>query len=597
MGKTLLGNMINDSVYNARMMYNDAKLAFSQHMSNQAQITGNTTWRNPNAPSYTYRNAYGDIGPLAEFNDTHKGEKYRFWETDKKMHAYKQEYNNFENEAIKNGYTVYTKDGNELFQFNKNNRNRSQEATIGFDKDLLEIRDKSGNVIDCPHAPEESYNPAYRMYDQKRAMARIANDIFYKNTPNLNGSKNMHVYYKNGLEMMEYGIDPKIEALNKYGLDLDSKFDRSNTSYQSILERKQPFVNNPAYDNAIDGDYRELSSKSDKDIVDMVNDINRYSIGTSEQNRDIPRIENKNVDLPQTRQEIMAEALYWIASAIQNPQATLSKFMDKYGDHIKSISDKQNEDSKSMNEFMNDENSSSFVKGINHEVNDISSGQKKDYKSINAYFEDQNEHIRNYNDFFAKNREIIFKDENNKVVEVGINSLDSSKRMAIINCLDAGKLKMSDKEGNTIDAISDNFTQNKATYSDIASEAERMSYNVTKRNLAEMTNYSDEQKEKFSSNGKNFNAMFEETKSMLPFRKNLVDAYDKGIDPIEVSMKDLQIGKYSPDSKETAISDYSLKETDSETKCKENINKINAALALAANIKSNTTTYEQERKN
>lgn len=597
MGKTLLGNMINDTIYNARMMYDDAKLAYSQHMSNQARITGNTTWRNPNAPSYTYRNSYGDIGPLAEFNDTHKGEKYRFWETDRKMHAYRQEYNNFENEAIKNGYTVYTKDGNELFQFNKNNRNRSQEATIGFDKDLLEIRDKSGNVIDCPHAPEESYNPAYRMYDQKRTMARIANDIFYKNTPNLNGSKNMHVYYKNGLEMMEYGIDPKIEALNKYGLNLDSKFDRSNVAYQSILERRQPFTNSPDYEDVIDANYRELSNKSDRDIVDMVNDINRYSIETSKQNEELPYAEGKNNNLPQTRQEIMAEALYWIASAIQNPQDAFSRFMDKYGDHIKSISDKKNEDSKAINEAMNNENSASFVKAINQEITDLSSGQKKDYKSINEYFEAQNEHIQNYNDFFDKNHDIIFKDENDKAVEVGINSLDSAKRMAIINCLDAGKLKMFDREGNSIDSISDTFTQNKTIYSDLAPHAERMSYNVTKRNLAEMTNYSDEQKEKFSSNGKDFNAMYEETKSLLPFRKNLVDAYDKGTDPIEVSMKQLQIGKYALDYKENSILVLTKKESSAETKCKENINKINAALALAENINNNTITYDQERIN
>lgn len=130
-----------------------------------------------------------------------------------------------------------------------------------------------------------------------------------------------------------------------------------------------------------------------------------------------------------------------------------------------------------------------------------------------------------------------------------------------------------------------------------------MAYEVTKRDLAELSNYSDKQKERYCFNGNDFDTVYENIKMVLPFRKEMVQAYDKGVEPLEVSMKQLQLEKYKQGFRGKAEShteeimenhiDSVVSERTTEEKCKDNARKINAVMAMAANMgNANNLNYE-----
>lgn len=196
------------------------------YRSKKARKRNMTTWEYPLKAGYTF---YDD--PVTEWisqmSDEHADFK-KFNSIIKEVKSYDNEYENFCDIAIQNGYSVYMKIPNgykKMFTFDYNSRKLFEVAKIGFDSGIFVVADRNDYKIKVPKAPKNKYDYYYSEFSIKRNMAYTAERIYHTSGEDREYYQKKHEQLCKDLAMLHQRINPDvIRFRDTFGLDFDYEY-------------------------------------------------------------------------------------------------------------------------------------------------------------------------------------------------------------------------------------------------------------------------------------------------------------------------------------------------------------------------------------
>lgn len=505
---------------------NNFKANYSQAKSLNAREKKQTTYHCIDKNyGYDYVNANGEKGPMAEFNDHNKALIYKYYEADKEMNEYNKKIHDLVKDE-QNGYVVkmtedyaekYKEQNNADFVKNISEFKKSEDMLkVGLENNVFVIKDKDGNVIDVPKAPECKNDTEYMVFCKERQMARASQNVRGNSFQNklsrmnpLEQNKKVHEGLRRDLDAIENGVNPEIAKFNeKFGTDISVRPHNHDEYIESRREQQQAIEqhfskedeamafmriansimkadnakdktlneikNDPKYSSKSDKDYvpnamiEDKGKDKDKDSKEFYPEMEKAKAQPAPANTNMPAPAGEKQDGQTFSKEAAWNALYnkvceFIKEYREDPVKALNKLMTKYEDAFKNIkNDKDNphhDDLQKMLEVPESPVSEYVGEQLNKERED---GY---YLERDKYYQSKDRHLDTYRNAFMneENKDIEFINENNVKYNLkprDVAQMSENEFELFVRCIDDDYINMIDKTGEQIDKAEDGFRWN-----------------------------------------------------------------------------------------------------------------------------------------
>lgn len=506
---------------------NNFKANYSQAKSLNAREKKQTTYHCIDKNyGYDYVNANGEKGPMAEFNDHNKALIYKYYEADREM----DEYNKKIHDLVKNnenGYVVKMTDeynkkyGNQNdkkdFKKNLSEFTKSEDMLkVGLENNVFVVKDKDGNTVEMPSAPECKNDTEYMVFCKERQMARASQNVRGNSFQNklsrmnpLEQNKKVHEGLRRDLDAIENGVNPEIAKFNeKFGTDISVRPHNHDEYIESRREQQQAIEqhfskedeamafmriansimkadnakdktlneikNDPKYSSKSDKDYvpnamiEDKGKDKDKDEKEFYPEMEKAKAQPAPANTNMPAPAGEKQDGQTFSKEAAWNALYnkvceFIKEYREDPVKALNKLMTKYEDAFKNIkNDKDNphhDDLQKMLEVPESPVSEYVGEQLNKERED---GY---YLERDKYYQSKDRHLDTYRNAFMneENKDIEFINENNVKYNLeprDVAQMSENEFELFVRCIDDDYVNMIDKTGEQIDKAEDGFRWN-----------------------------------------------------------------------------------------------------------------------------------------